>query len=176
MEQVTQGKKWLYSGAIALGVAVGAAGIASAATGSSTTTVKPATGTVIATHGNEDTAHEKGETAAREADEKAGKVGHRGDGKGHGNEVALTGSSADKAKAAALVAVPGATVERVENDSDGATYEAHVVKADGTEVTVKMDASFKVTSIDTHGMGDHGHGHGHDHGANGNDNDGSKIG
>ena len=63
-------------------------------------------------------------------------------------EKLLTGTTADKAKAAALAAVPGATIERVENDAEGAVYEAHMVKSDGTHVTVKMDANFKVTAIE----------------------------
>lgn len=64
-------------------------------------------------------------------------------------EALLTGTTADKVKAAALVAVPGATVQRVENDAEGAVYEAHVVKADGTKATVKFDANFVVTGIET---------------------------
>jgi hypothetical protein len=64
-------------------------------------------------------------------------------------EKLLTGTTADKAKAAALAAVPGATIERVENDAEGAVYEAHMVKSDGSHVTVKMDANFKVTGIET---------------------------
>ena len=63
-------------------------------------------------------------------------------------EKLLTGTTADKARAAALAAVPGATIERVENDAEGATYEAHMVKSDGSHVTVKMDANFKVTGIE----------------------------
>ena len=59
----------------------------------------------------------------------------------------LTGTTADKARAAALAAVPGATIQRVENDAEGAVYEAHMVKTDGSRVTVKMDANFKVTAI-----------------------------
>jgi hypothetical protein len=55
-------------------------------------------------------------------------------------------------KAAALKAVPGGTVYRVETDADGATYEAHMTKADGTHVTVKFDKSFKVTAVQD-GMG-----------------------
>ena len=62
-------------------------------------------------------------------------------------EQLLTGSTADKARAAALAAVPGATIQRVENDAEGAVYEAHMVKTDGSRVTVKMDANFKVTAI-----------------------------
>ena len=62
-------------------------------------------------------------------------------------EQLLTGTTADKARAAALAAVPGATIQRVENDAEGAVYEAHMVKSDGSRVTVKMDANFKVTAI-----------------------------
>ena len=62
-------------------------------------------------------------------------------------------------KAAALKAVPGGTVYRVETDADGATYEAHMRKADGTLVTVKFDASNKVTAVQD-GMGAGGPGGG----------------
>jgi uncharacterized membrane protein YkoI len=70
---------------------------------------------------------------------------HQANGK---TETLLTGTDADKATAAALAAVPGATIERVETDAEGDAYEAHIVKADGTHATVKFDASFNVTSID----------------------------
>ncbi len=62
-------------------------------------------------------------------------------------ETPLTGDDAAQAKAAAEKAVSGGTVIRVETDSDG-IYEAHVRKADGTEVEVKMDKNFKVTSVE----------------------------
>ncbi len=63
-------------------------------------------------------------------------------------------SSADAAtlKAAAVAAVPGGTVYRVETDAGDGTYEAHMTKADSTEVTVKFDKSLKVTKVET-GMG-----------------------
>jgi hypothetical protein len=67
-------------------------------------------------------------------------------------EKALTGANLAKAKAAALKAVPGGTIDRVETDADGATYEAHMTKADGTRVTVKFDKGFTVTSAEE-GMG-----------------------
>jgi hypothetical protein len=63
-------------------------------------------------------------------------------------EAVLTGDAATKATAAAQAAVPDGTIERVENDAEGAAYEAHVVKADGSHVTVKMDSSFAVTGIE----------------------------
>jgi len=83
--------------------------------------------------------------------------GHRGGGGGPHQanaitETVLTGDAADKVTAAALKAVPGATVDRVETDADGDTYEAHLTKADGTHATVKLDASYNVTKT-VDGMG-----------------------
>jgi hypothetical protein len=78
---------------------------------------------------------------------KGGHVGTNGT-----KEEVLTGDTADKVKAAAEKAVPGATVIRVENDAEGATYEAHMKKSDGSLVTVKFDANFTVTSTED-GMG-----------------------
>ena len=63
-------------------------------------------------------------------------------------EALLTGDTAAKVKAAALAAVPGGTVQRVENDAEGSPYEAHMTKSDGSHVTVKVDSNFKVTSIE----------------------------
>jgi len=76
----------------------------------------------------------------------------------HPGETLLTGSNADKAKAAALKAVPGATIERVETDSDGDVYEAHIVKPDGTRATVKFDKDFNVLRVETGGPGGGHHG------------------
>ena len=68
----------------------------------------------------------------------------------HGpGETLLTDGNAEKAKAAALAAVPGGTIIRVETDSAGSPYEAHVRKPDGSIVTVKLDKNFKVTSTDS---------------------------
>jgi hypothetical protein len=65
----------------------------------------------------------------------------------HGpGEQPLTGSTASKVTAAAEAAVPNGTVIRVETDSEGSPYEAHVQKADGSVVTLKIDDSFQVTS------------------------------
>jgi len=62
-------------------------------------------------------------------------------------EALLTGDTAAKVTAAAQGAVPGATVDRVENDAEGATYEAHMTKSDGSKVTVKVNADFSVASV-----------------------------
>jgi hypothetical protein len=60
------------------------------------------------------------------------------------DEHLLTGDTASKVRAAALARYPGATVLRVETDSDG-VYEAHLVAKSGQRVTVEVDKAFKVT-------------------------------
>ena len=119
---------YLVTAAAAIGAAVGAAGIAAAATTNSstpTTTNSSATATAPANRPDPATmTHGPGETL-------------------------LTGTTADKVKAAALAAVPNGTIVRVETDSEGSPYEAHIKKADGTYVTVKVDSSFNVTSTES---------------------------
>jgi hypothetical protein len=63
-------------------------------------------------------------------------------------------SSADEAtlRAAALKAVPGGTVIRIETDAGDGAYEAHMTKADGTQVTVKFSEDKAVTGVED-GMG-----------------------
>lgn len=122
-------RTWVVTGALALGAVVGAAGIANAATGSSGST-SPAAPAFAA---NETS----GPTAG------AGNPATVSHGPG---ETLLSGSTASSVKAAALAAVPGAKVARVETDSAGAAYEAHLQKSDGSYVTVKVDKSFHVTA------------------------------
>jgi hypothetical protein len=69
-------------------------------------------------------------------------------------ESVVTGADYDKLKAAALKAVPGGTVYRIETDADGAAYEAHMTKSDGSVVTVKFDKNLAVTATED-GMGAH---------------------
>ena len=125
-------RTWLAASGAALALAVGGAGVASAATSSSTGTAAKAAST----------------SKAKAARAKA--AGTRSTDPatlGHGpGETLVTGSDLDKATAAATAAVPGSTVIRVETDSGGAAYEAHLKKADGTTATVKFDASFNVTA------------------------------
>jgi hypothetical protein len=97
---------------------------------------------------------------------KSGKAGHRGPRGGlrggrhvgaNGQvEKALSADVAAKVKAAALAKVDG-TVIRTETDADhGSPYEAHVRKADGTEVEVLVNSSFEVTAVNAmpaHGPG-----------------------
>ncbi len=64
------------------------------------------------------------------------------------DEHLLTGTTASKVRAAALAKYPGATVLRVETDSDG-VYEAHLTTASGQRVTVEVGKDFKVTGLET---------------------------
>ena len=125
--------KPLAIGAAFIGVAAGSYGIASAAsgTGSTSTTTTPAA--------TLPTAGPPGATAANPW------------GNQRSDETLLTGDTEAKVKAAALAKVGSdATIARVETDADGhATYEAHMVKADGTPVTVYVDESFSVVSVES---------------------------
>ncbi len=89
-------------------------------------------------------------TVTATLDQPQGGPGGHGPGKGGpgADETPLEGDTATSVTAAAQAAVPDGTVDRVETDSDGSPYEAHVTQADGTQVVVKVDASFAVTSIE----------------------------
>ncbi len=64
-------------------------------------------------------------------------------------EEELTGDTADQVEAAVLAEYPDATIDRLETDADGATYEAHITQADGTRLTVLLDESFAITGTET---------------------------
>ncbi|HEX6935623.1 MAG TPA: hypothetical protein VF227_03800, partial [Actinomycetes bacterium] len=71
------------------------------------------------------------------------------------DEELLTGSTADKVEAAALEEYPGATVVRIESDSDGVD-EAHLMTADGEPVTVEVGKDFSVSGTEESGGPGHG--------------------
>jgi hypothetical protein len=128
----------LAAGAIAGGI-LAATLTATAQSGTATTTA--ATTTASAPAG-----------APAGAPSGAPQRGHGGAAPVRSDEKALSSADAAKVKAAALKAVPGGTVYRVETDAGDGAYEAHMTKADGTEVTVKFDKSFAVTKVES-GMG-----------------------
>ena len=168
-EPITKGRlsRLLVAPAL-VGALVGGFGIAAAQTGGPSTTSTPSTTITEDSSGTGTAAAEDGATTTTAAPAPSGStatsvpVAGNGDaaarrgGRGSGSgETLLTGETAEKVKAAALKAVPGGTVDRVETDSDGSPYEAHVTKADGTRVTVKVNEAFEVTSIEEDG-GHHG--------------------
>ena len=67
------------------------------------------------------------------------------------DETLLTGTTAAKVRAAALAKYPGATVQRVETDSDG-VYEAHIVSG-GKPLIVQVGKDFTVTGTQEMGAG-----------------------
>ncbi|HET7476419.1 MAG TPA: hypothetical protein VFJ97_10430 [Dermatophilaceae bacterium] len=80
-------------------------------------------------------------------------------------ETPLTGTTAAKVRAAVLAKYPGATIERLETDSDG-VYEAHIRTKAGDRLTVEVDKAFAVTGQESRpaggrgGPGGFGFGHG----------------
>jgi hypothetical protein len=92
------------------------------------------------------------------------------------DEKAVTSAQLNTLSAAALKAVPGGTIIRVETDAGDGVYEAHMRKSDGTLVTVKFDKNLALTKVESGmGQGDPG-GHGGPGGPGGPDNDGSSSG
>jgi hypothetical protein len=128
-------------GSTLAGGAIGASLVGTAGAADSSTTTAPSTSSSGAGAGT-------APAAAPAFDPTRG--GHMANGV---TETLLTGDTADKVKAAALAAVPGATVQRVENDAEGSPYEAHILKPDGTPATVKVGSDFKATGVETGGPG-----------------------
>ena len=109
--------------ALAFGVAAGTYGIANAATGSGS-----------------------GQAPAAAAAPSS----QRPWGPQRSDETPLSGDALSKVTAAAKAKVPGGTIVRVETDADGnSAYEAHMVKADGTPVTVYVNKQFDVVSVES---------------------------
>jgi outer membrane biosynthesis protein TonB len=132
--------RFLVVAAIVSGVALGSYGIAAAASGSdssSTSTTAAAPGT---------TAPPTGTAQGPPGANAQNPWGHQ-----RSDETLLTGDTATKVQQAAVAKVgSGATVVRVETDADGnAPYEVHMVRSDGTPVTVYVDKSFSVVSVET---------------------------
>jgi hypothetical protein len=68
------------------------------------------------------------------------------------DEKSVPSAAAAALRAAALKAVAGGTVYRIETDAGDGVYEVHMTKADGSLVTVKFDKNLKVTKVES-GMG-----------------------
>lgn len=118
-------QRLLATGAVVLGVGLGAAGIASAASGGAAiATTHPGAGPPGPGPRHPATlAHGPGETL-------------------------LTGTNLASATAAASSEVPDATIVRAETDSAGSAFEVHMKKADGSYVTVKFDSTFTATAVE----------------------------
>src|SRR3954451_12014037 len=123
-------KKPLAVASLVVGMSLGSYGIAAAASGSATTgtTTTPST---------------------QSAPPGASSSNPRG--QQRSDETTLTGDNITKVKESGVAkAGSDATIVRIETDGDGhAVYEAHMIEADGTAVTVYVDASYNVVSVES---------------------------
>ena len=75
--------------------------------------------------------------------------GDRGESKTESGDESVTGSGADKAKAAALKITGGGTANAVERDNEnGAVWEVEITKADGQTVDVRLDQGYGLVVVD----------------------------
>ena len=134
-------KKPLVLGAVVLGIAAGSYGVAAAASGSSSSPAATASSATAPTAAPGGAPHGA----------PPGATAQNPWGNQRSHETLLTDGALAKVKAAALAKVGGdATIVRIETDADGhAAYEAHVLKSDGTPVTVYVDKSFSVVSVES---------------------------
>ena len=140
-------KRKMYAILAGVGISLGAAGIASAAStsGSTAASASVAAAATVDTTVTEPAADDTTTDAADDSDT---------DGLHSANgvtEAELTGADASSVEAAVLAAYPDATIDRMETDAEGAAFEAHITLADGSDATVKLDASFAITATETHG-------------------------
>jgi hypothetical protein len=127
MQENNRFTRVVAAAAIAVGIGAGSYGIAAAAGGSSSSSSNGAASTT---------------PSAPSSQRPWG--GQRSD------ETLLTGDAKSNVTAAAEAKVPEATIVRVETDAEGhAAYEAHMVKSDGTPVTVYVNEDFEVVSVES---------------------------
>lgn len=150
-------RKRVIAGALAMGTLLGAGGVANALI--SDDTAQPSTAEQTTDDGTTTTDDTEAADPVEGEDDDAGvgevaesdndDGGDENAGEQHGSdEIELTGTEAEQVTAAALEAVPGGTVDRVETDDHGAAFEAHMTDADGNRVTVKFDASYAVIEVE----------------------------
>jgi hypothetical protein len=133
-------RKLALTAALAIGVAAGSYGIANAASGSGSSSAAPSIAAAPSI---------TGQASPPTAGQPWG--GQRSD------ETPLTGDTKSKVEAAAKAKLSGATIVRTETDADGnATYEVHMVQADGTPATAYVNEQFAVVSVQTGMPGGHG--------------------
>ncbi|MGH3333054.1 MAG: PepSY domain-containing protein [Nocardioidaceae bacterium] len=96
----------------------------------------------LAAGADESGADGSGDTTARGGPDGANTTQPR-----RSDEELLTGATAAKVEQAAVAEYPGATVLRIETDSDG-VYEAHLVTAQGEPVTVEVGEDLTVTGTE----------------------------
>ena len=72
------------------------------------------------------------------------------------SDTAITGAARQRAEQAALAAVGEGTVTGTEVGDEESKYEVEVTRADGTQVDVQLDQSFRVVGQEDESAGDDG--------------------
>jgi hypothetical protein len=106
------------------------------------------------------TTGDRGVAAAVEpivASDQTTEQGESGSYRETGDDTPVSGAAADRAKAAAQAAVPGATVREVERDTEeasGSAYEVELTRPDGSTVNVRLDSNYNVIETAREGRDD----------------------
>ena len=134
----------LLVGPAMVGALIGGFGVAAAQTGDPSTDSAP---TTVADQAQAAAQEEAPSSTAPPAE--PGAAAPEGEGRGPGpRHREVTGETAEKVKAAALAAVPGATVNRVVEGCGDSAYAAFLTKTDGTRVVAKVNEAFAVTAVE----------------------------
>jgi hypothetical protein len=163
-----QGTRWIIAPAAGLMLLIGGIGVASAMNESDRPATVSTTATTVAdNHGvrsglddpaGDDRGTRSGldDPAGDDRGTRSGQDDPAGDDRGARSQrdgANLTGTVAQRARAAALAAVPGASVREIENGTEtaGAVYHVELIKRDGTKIEVDLDGSFHTVKIERSG-------------------------
>lgn len=137
MEKPSKIRNMLLTGALVTSAALGAGGLATAVSGNGSATTTAAT-TTTATTPSASSSTQQAPPAMDPATLKNGP-----------GETLANADVTAKATAAVQAKYSGATIIRVETDSGGHAYEAHIKKSDGTYATVYFDSSLNITDTES---------------------------
>jgi hypothetical protein len=149
-----QGTRWIIAPAAGLMLLIGGIGVASAMNESDRPATVSTTATTVAD--NHGVRSGLDDPAGDDRGTRSGLDDPAGDDRGARSQrdgANLTGTLAQRARAAALAAVPGATVREIENGTEtaGAVYHVELIKRDGTKIEVDLDGSFHTVKIERSG-------------------------
>ena len=135
------GSKWIVAPAAGLVLLIGGIGAASAMSSSDRSADVRTTATTITDHRGT----RSGQDSPSDLNDDHGRLS--------GRDAAQVGGSAfERARAAALRVVPGATVREVERAATtGATYHVELIQRDGSKVEVDLNANFQTVKVERSG-------------------------
>jgi peptidase YpeB-like protein len=163
-----QGTRWIVAPAAGLMLLIGGIGVASAMNeGDRSATESTTAATVADNHGTrsglddpagDDRGTRSGvdEGAGDDRGTRSGLDDPAGDDRSASSErdgANLSGTPAQRARAAALSAVPGASVREIEHETEaaGAVYHVELIQRDGTKMEVDLDANFHPVKVERSG-------------------------